>query len=143
VAAHPVNALVVVQVMDNDIVCPATRSDYDAFQATLDQALATIDPALPTSRIFVVSQYGSATTQWKVLTPAQRRQEGGTGPCAFLNPDGQLVPRELTHLDAIIHGYEARLKAACQHFARCRHDDGAFGNAATRRPRPTTSLRST
>ena len=46
----------------------------------------------PHSRIFVVSQWGSPTTYWKALRPAQRQQfvagdqGGGTGPVSNTGP---------------------------------------------------------
>jgi hypothetical protein len=88
----------------------------------------------PHSRIFVVSQWGSPATYWKALRPAQRQQfvagdqgGGGTGPCAFIDPRGRLVPREAARLNTIIHGYEAQLAAGCQRIPRCTYDRGAFG----------------
>jgi hypothetical protein len=132
VARQPRNPLVVIQIMDNDIVCPAAQSDFDTFRATFESALQVLDQGLPTSRLFVVSQYGSPTTGWKVLTRAQRVSVGGTGPCDFLDPDGNLVPPALARLEDAIHGYEAALNAGCLKFARCRYDGGAFGKAPDR-----------
>ncbi len=128
VAQRPPNPLIVIQIMDNDMVCPATEQEYADFQSTFESALAVLDSGLPSSRLFVVSQFGSPTTVIKTLTPAQRVALGGTGPCAALDPKGRLVPAELNRLEEIIHSYEARLKAGCLKFTRCRYDDGAFGN---------------
>jgi hypothetical protein len=66
------------------------------------------------ARIFVVSRWGSPITNWKALRPAQRKQSGGLGPCAFIDPRGRLVPKELARLETIIHGYEAQLAAGCK-----------------------------
>ena len=85
VAEQPRNALVLVQLIDNDLVCPAGREDYTHFETTFKTVLATLDRGLPTSRIFVVTQFGSPETYAAALTPAQRRSLGGTGPCAFLD----------------------------------------------------------
>jgi hypothetical protein len=129
VSQQPKNALVVIQLVDNDTVCPATQADYDAFQMQLESVLAELDHGLPTSRVFVVSHYGTATKDFKTLTPVKRRHEGGTGPCAFIDPKGRLVPKELDRIEHIGLGYEAALKAGCLKFARCRYDDRAFHNA--------------
>ena len=82
----------------------------------------------------MVSQWGSPATTWQALSPAQRQQfvagdqgGGGTGPCAFIDPRGQLAPAEAARLDTIIHGYEAQLAAGCQRVPRCTYDRGAFG----------------
>ena len=132
IAAAPKNPLVVIQIMDNDIVCPATKNDYARFESTFVAALKTLDAGLRSSRLFVVSQFGSPTNYDVALTPAQRVSAGGTGPCAFLDPSGQLVPQELARLDGIIHQYEARLKAGCLKVSRCRYDEGAFGDVVDR-----------
>jgi len=127
VMLRPAPELFLVQIMDNDIACPATAADYATFRSKLITALGVLSRGAPQSRIFVVSQWGSPTTYWKALRPAQRRQLGGTGPCAFLDPRGGLVPRELRRLETIIHGYEAQLAAGCKHISRCAYDGGAFG----------------
>ena len=98
VALKPAPGLFLVQIMDNDIICPATSGDYTTFRSKLITALGVLARGAPNSCIFVVSQWGSPTTYWKALRPAQRKQFGGTGPCAFLDPRGQLVPKELTRL---------------------------------------------
>jgi hypothetical protein len=132
VTQKPTDPLVVIQIMDNDIVCPATSSDYTTFESTFVSALRALDEGLPSSRLFVVSQFGSPATNVKALTPAQRVSAGGTGPCAGLDSEGQVVPKELARLEGIIHQYEARLKAGCQKVSRCRYDQGAFGDVVDR-----------
>jgi hypothetical protein len=130
----PTPDLFLVQIMDGDIVCPATHGDYATFRSKLITALSVLARGAPHSHIFVVSQWGSPTTYAKALTPAQRQQfvagdqgGGGTGPCAFIDPRGRLVPKEAARLDRIIHGYEAQLAAACKRVPRCTYDRGAFG----------------
>ena len=132
VALKPTNPLVVIQIMDNDIACPATGNDYASFASTFASALRTLNAGLPASRLFVVSQFGSPATYAKALTPAQRVSAGGTGPCAFLDSGGQVVPKELARLEGIIHQYEARLQAGCRKVTRCRYDEGAFGDVVDR-----------
>jgi hypothetical protein len=132
VTQKPTNPLVVIQIMDNDIACPATSNDYATFASTFASALQTLDAGLPSSRLFVVSQFGSPAAYAKALTPAQRVSAGGTGPCAFLDSGGQVVPKELARLEGIIHQYEARLKAGCLKVSRCRYDQGAFGDSVER-----------
>ncbi len=119
--------LLLIQIMDNDIVCPAAARDYSAFRSTFVSALKKLAQSAPESRFFVVSQFGSPTTYWKALTQAERRSFGGTGPCDFLDPAGRLVPKELARLERIIHRYEAQLRAGCRRFRQCRYDGGAFG----------------
>jgi hypothetical protein len=127
VTLKPKPGLFLVQIMDADMVCPATHGDYATFRSKLITALGVLARGAPHSRIFVVSQWGSPTTTWKALRPAQRQQFGGAGPCAFIDPRGRLVPKEAARLDTIIHGYEAQLAAACNRVPRCTYDRGAFG----------------
>ena len=130
VALTPKPQLFLVQIMDNDIVCPAHASDYAGFRTKLLTALAILHRGAPNARMFLVSQWGSPPTYWKALSPAQRRAYGSSspqGPCQFLTPKGKPVPNELARLDGIIHHYEAQLKAACTRTPRCTYDGGAFG----------------
>jgi hypothetical protein len=134
VTLTPKPGLFLVQIMDADIVCPATHGDYATFRAKLITALGVLARGAPHAHIFVVSQWGSPVTYWQALSPAQRQQfvvgdqgGGGTAPCAFIDPHGQLVPKEAARLDTIIHRYEAQLAAGCQRVARCTYDRGAFG----------------
>ncbi len=127
VALKPEPELVLIQIMDNDIVCPATSRDFAAFRTAFASALAVIARGAPRARMFVVSQFGSPGTYAKALTLDQRRSSGGTGPCAFLDPSGRVVPKELARLEQIIHGYESQLAAGCRRFVNCRYDGGAFG----------------
>jgi hypothetical protein len=123
--------LVLIQIMDADMVCPAAKRDYTGFRSTFLSALKILARGAPNSRFFVVSQFGSPSN-WRMLSPAERRSIGGTGPCAFLSPAGRVVPKELTRLERIIHGYEAQLKAACKLVRQCR-DGGAFGRIIDKR----------
>ena len=134
VTLKPKPSLFLVQIMDADMVCPATHGDYATFRSKLITALGVLARGAPHSRIFVVSQWGSPTTYRKALRLAQRQQfvagdqgGGGTGPCAFIDPRGRLVPKEAARLETIIHGYEAQLAAGCKRVPRCTYDRGAFG----------------
>jgi hypothetical protein len=125
--------LVVIQIMDADIVCPLQTRELRAFRSTFVSALRVLARGARKARFFVVSQFGSPTTYWKVLTPEERARVAGTGPCDFLDPAGELVPTKLARLEKAIHGYEAQLGAGCKGFRRCRYDRGAFGRIVDER----------
>ena len=74
VTLKPKPGLFLVQIMDANMVCPATHGDYATFRSKLITALGVLARGAPHSRIFVVSQWGSPTTYWKALRPAQRQQ---------------------------------------------------------------------
>ena len=125
--------LVLIQIMDNDMVCPATRSDYTRFGAGLAIALETLARGLPNSNIFVVSQFGSPPSYVRSLSRAERRAIGGTGPCDFADTTGKIIPAKAARLDRTTHGYEAQLAARCKAIPHCRYDGGAFGRIVDKR----------
>ncbi len=133
VELKPQPDLIVIQIGDADIVCPVSPDDLRAFRSTFESALDVLARGTPSSRLFVVSQFGSPTTYAKALTQAERQSIGGTGPCDFFDPSGRLVPEKLANLEEAIHGYEAQLEAGCKRFRRCRYDGGAFGRIVDRR----------
>lgn len=61
----------------------------------------------------VCPAWGSPTTYVTALDPVQRQLVGGTGPCAFLDRKGDVVPRELRRIESVIHRYEAAEARAC------------------------------
>jgi hypothetical protein len=124
--------LFLIQTMDNDVVCPAGASDYAAFRSKLVTALKVLARRAPASRIFVVSQFGSPGTYWQTLTPDQRKAIGGTGPCSFVAPGGELAPEGLARFESVLHAYEAQLAAACRRVRQCTYDGGAFGREVDR-----------
>ena len=134
VALKPVPQLIVVQIMDNDILCPATAKDYASFLSTFASALGVLSRGAPHSHIFVVSQFGSPGTFAASLSRSERLrfalQSGiGGGPCDFVNPEGRIVDAKVELLDKDIHGYEA----GCHRFKQCRYDGGAAGNIVDKR----------
>jgi hypothetical protein len=133
IARKPPPQLMLIQIMDNDIVCPARASDYEAFGTRLVSVLELLARGAPGSRLFVVSQFGSPTTRAKALRGFDRRMAGGPGACDYLHPDGRLVPEKLARLERIVHGYEAQLEAACGQVRECTYDGGAFGRIVDRR----------
>lgn len=126
--------LIVIQIMDADMVCPAEDSDYASFRTTFEEALSVLTEGAPDADVFVVSQFGSPSNVENVQpTQAERRPFGGTGPCAFIGLQGEIVQKELERLEDVIHGYEAQLEAGCERFERCHYDGGAFGRIVDQR----------
>ncbi|HZR96488.1 MAG TPA: hypothetical protein VFA56_12390 [Gaiellaceae bacterium] len=123
---NPKPELILVQVIDNDIVCPAESSDYASFRSGVVAVLKELARA-PASRVFLVSQFGSPATYARSLTREQRQTLSGSGPCDFVDSTGNIVKAKAARLDNVIHHYEAQLASACKHFANCRYDGGAFG----------------
>lgn len=134
VQERPLPELILVQIMDNDIVCPAAAGDYGSFHAGLRRALQTLTAGAPHSTIFLVSQFGSPGTYARAFPPSERLTiGGGTRPCDFIDPSGNIVPAKVRTLDRAIHGYENELRATCAQFEQCRYDGGAFGRVIDKR----------
>ena len=130
---EPRPELIVVQIMDNDMVCPAPAAALSEFQSKLASSLSKLAKGAPDSAIFVVSQTGSPTDELKTLTPADRAALGATGPCDYINPAGKSVPNKLARLEKAVHDYEAQLKSACKQVRQCTYDGGAFGRVINKR----------
>ena len=96
----PAPELVLVQVVDADMVCPATEGDFRRFETDLTALLQRIADGLPEARVFIPSYYADPATYVEALTRSERRQVGGTGPCAIIDPRGRVVAAELARLEA-------------------------------------------
>ena len=133
-ASHP--DLLLVQAIDNDLTCPATPADVRAYGRGVASLLDTVASASPSTRVFIVSQYGSPLTYVQSLTIAERRDLAATmgppGPCVFVDPNGNLVPKETRRLERIIVAYEHIQAKTCDRHRNCFHDHGAFSNAVER-----------
>ena len=139
VGLKPTPELVVVQGIDNDIVCD--NVSHKPFQVAFARVLDALATGLPDARIFVVSQFGSPGTWARALTLKQRiRIGGGSGPCYFIDGNGAIRPKQLAYLEAVIHRYEAAVATACKAVASCRYDGGAFGRAIDRPEYISTDL---
>jgi hypothetical protein len=126
--------LIVIQIMDSDLVCPVAQRAVSGFRTQLATILGKLARGAPTSREFVVSQFGSVNTYAKALTREERASQGGTGTCDFMSPDGGIPPRKVARAEKAIHAYEAALKAACGTVRQCTYDDGAAGRLVDKRP---------
>jgi hypothetical protein len=133
VKLKPKPGLLLIQIGDNDIICPATKTYLSGFRRALARSLRVLARGAPKSRMFVVSQFGSPTTYVKALTRLQRLAIAGEGPCDFVGPSARVVPKKLARLERTIHAYEAQLAAACAEFRSCRYDGGAFGRVVDKR----------
>jgi hypothetical protein len=132
-AHEPNTDLILVQVMDNDLTCPLDRAALSDFHAKLTATLEKLARGAPSSSQFVVSQFGSVRTYARSLTREERASQGGTGPCDFMTPAGEIAPTKATRLETAIHAYEGALEAACEEVRQCTYDGGAFGRIVDRR----------
>jgi hypothetical protein len=122
----PAPELVLVQVVDADMACPATEDDFRGFEAELTALLQRIADELPAARVYMTSYYADPASYVAALNHSERQQVGSTGPCAIINPTGQVVAAELARLKGIVAGYNEAIESACATADRCTYDDGAF-----------------
>jgi hypothetical protein len=132
-ATDPKPDLIVIQVMDNDLTCPADRAALSDFRAKLTATLKKLAEGAPNSSEFVVSQFGSVPTYARTLVRRERAFIGGTGPCDFMTKRGGGVRKKIARLERAIHAYEGALKAACRKVSQCTYDGGAFGRVVDKR----------
>jgi len=133
VQLKPKPQLVLIQTIDSDMACPAHAADYASYRSKLLSVLQVLAHGLPRAKIFIASQLGMPTTEWKTYTLAERRQAGGTGPCDYLSPEGKVVASKLARLVRIIRGYEAQVKAGCATVPRCFFDAPLYARQVHRR----------
>jgi hypothetical protein len=133
VANDPDTDLILIQVMDNDLTCPLDRAALSDFRTKLTATLKKLAHGAPGSSQFVVSQFGSVPTYARSLTRDERASQGGTGPCDFMTPTGDIAPQKVRRIENAIHAYEGALEAACDAVRSCAYDDGAFGRIVDRR----------
>jgi hypothetical protein len=62
--------LVVMQVIDYDMNCPAFADDFAQMESRLVSSLQVLQQRAPQTRVFMVSQFGSPTTAVQALDPA-------------------------------------------------------------------------
>lgn len=130
VAQSPPPDLVVLQVLDQNMVCPASDRDFDQARRAMVGALQTLLDEAPNTRAFMVSQFGSPTTFAQALTPQQRAAAGqafADFTCVPFDLSGKQIQQNLDNFEFAIHGYEAAVKDACARFPMCEYDNGAFG----------------
>ena len=132
--------LILIQVMDNDLTCPLDRAALSEFRSKLTAMLEKLASGAPNSSQFVVSQFGSVRTYARSLTRDERAAQGGTGPCDFMTPTGDIAPQKVRRLEDAIHAYEGALEAACESVRQCTYDGGAFGRIVDRREYVSSDL---
>jgi hypothetical protein len=134
-AMRPPPELVLMQVMDYDIRCPASSDDFENFRLAMLAALQELHRGAPYTRVFVVSMFGSATTLAQVLSDELKEfgnaQSGFS--CATVDESGHIDPQHMRLFEEATHGFEGAIKDACAQVPLCVYDDGAFGNTVERR----------
>lgn len=127
IAQDPQPELVLIATLDADITCPATDGDFAAYGDAIGKVLDELSTKMPASRFFVTTQISTPSRDAAVYSKVERARVGGEGACAFLDPEGNVVTKELKRLDAAIEGYKTQLAQACSHTDRCSTDQTGHG----------------
>ena len=127
VQLQPQPELVVIATIDNDIACPASNDDFGIYGSRLSNLLTTLSEQMPASRFYITTQGSTPKHDAEIYSRAERASFGGTGPCAFLDPKGNVVPKEMKRLETAIAGYEAQVTAVCTAAVRCSTDQTGGG----------------
>lgn len=123
----PFPALVIIQVIDNDIRCDGTDADHvPEFGASLAEALKVITDASPKSQILVLGQPGRPAKFAASLAKHPELKAGATGrgPCDLFTPGGTVNKANIAALTAVIEGYEAEQVRVCGTVPQCHTDEG-------------------
>ena len=128
VQRDPPPKLILVQTIDNDIRCDGTDdANLEPFGADLSTALETLSSHLPTSKIFVVSQWATVKAYDKVVFALSPSHLQGDGPCDPVDPaTGKIVASKEAYLQGLVDKYWAVVTRVCGTFASCRTDGGAM-----------------
>ncbi|WP_457253380.1 hypothetical protein [Pedococcus sp. P5_B7] len=127
IAQDPQPELVLIATLDADIACPATQGDFAAYGEAIGKVLEDLSTKMPGSRFFITTQISTPSRDAAVYSRSERARVGGTGPCAFLDPEGNVVPTELRRLEAAIAGFKTQLTKACSRTDRCSTDQTGRG----------------
>jgi hypothetical protein len=129
----PKPELILIQTIDADITCPLNRRALSTYRSRLAATLAKLGRNAPSSRQFVVSQFGNPRTDARILSRRERASQGGTGRCDFMTPTGAVAPRKLTRLERAIHAYEGAVKNACATVRQCTYSGASLSNTINKR----------
>ena len=127
IGEEPQPELVLIATLDADITCPASQDDLDTYGESLGDVLQGLSEEMPASRFFITSQISTPRQDAEIYSQQERASLGGTGPCAFIDPDGDVVPEELERLEGAIAAYKDEVSAACSQTDRCTTDQSGAG----------------
>lgn len=128
IAEDPQPQLVLISTLDGDIQCPAGQDDLDQYRDALAHLLHELSVKMPESRFFITTQVSTPREDARIYPRRARAAAlGGTGPCAFLDPDGFVVPKELERLETAVARFKTQVTMACQQAERCSTDQSGAG----------------
>jgi hypothetical protein len=132
----PTPELVIIQTIDNDMVCPLDEGVLTDFGDNVTRALDAIVEASPESQILMVGQRGPAVPandfpfleELIAAHPEVKASLTGDGsfPCGgFYAPSGESLQENVDYLHDTIDAYHAEQQRRCDAVPQCRTDEGA------------------
>jgi len=123
VVPHP--QLVIVQTIDNDIMCDGTDpANYAPFGKNVKAALTKIVSASPQTRILLLSKLGRPASYATAvgMDRAAKLTATGNGICDPYDAAGHLVIGHVRTALMILQGYEHQLVTVCASVPQCHYD---------------------
>ena len=128
-AEVPAPAIVLIEIIGNDIRCDGTDAEYvDEFGANIAEALRVIAETSPRSRILIVGLSGRAEPEGVAaiiaIRPDLKAMVTGDGICDWYGIDGELAMESFANYSSIIDSYEAEASRVCAEVPQCETDGG-------------------
>jgi hypothetical protein len=123
VVPHP--QLVIVQTIDNDIMCDGTDpANYAPFGKNVKAALTKIVSSSPQTRILLLSKLGRPASYATAvgMDRAAKLTATGNGMCDPYDAAGHLVIGHVRTALMILQGYEHQLVTVCASVPQCHYD---------------------
>jgi lysophospholipase L1-like esterase len=127
-ARVPYPALVIVQIVGNDLRCDGTDPEhYVEFRASVRQAVQTIVKASPKVSVVLVGDPGRPAGYAAAIATLPRTPKSfiDTRPCFLFSANRTVNRAEVARVTKLLAAYEAQLAKACAGIRQCHTDGGA------------------
>jgi hypothetical protein len=116
--------------LEGDVKCDGKdQSRVTDFGTQVTAALATLESSLPSTKIVVMSSWGSFSsyvTYLNGLSENARLKHAGKSLCQLVSaPSGNVVPSHVAYLETFVYAYDKQLATACASSPQCHYDGGA------------------
>ena len=129
----PYPALVIVQIVGNDLRCDGTDPEhYAEFRASVRRAVQTIVKASPQTSVLLIGDPGRPAGYAAAIMalPSTPSAFIDTRPCYLFSANRTVNQAEVARVTGLLAAYEAQLARACQGISQCHTDGGAAARMA-------------
>ena len=116
--------------LEGDVQCDGKdQARVAAFGTQVTAALAALESSLPSTKIVVMSSWGSFSSYVKYLNGLSkdaRLKHAGKSLCQFVSaPSGNVLPSHVAYVEKFVYAYDKQLATACAASSQCHYDGGA------------------